>query len=50
MEIINAVRDAAKYQEDTESDAYEFDTEYYRKLPEKAWDEVVFVLQCDSHN
>jgi len=47
MEIGYVVTDAAKWKVDTERDASEFDEGYYRKLLEKAWEEVAFVLQCD---
>jgi DNA polymerase, archaea type len=47
MEIGYVVTDAAKWKVDTERDASEFDGGYYRKLLEKAWEEVAFVLQCD---
>jgi len=46
MEIGYVVRDASKWEVDTERDASsEFDVGYYGKLLEKAWDEVAFVLQ-----
>ena len=45
MEIGYVVRDAAKWEVDTERDASEFDAGYYRKLLEKAWDEVAFVFK-----
>jgi hypothetical protein len=38
------VRDASRWEVDTERDASEFDAGYYRKLQEKAWEEVAFVL------
>ena len=45
MEIGYVVRDAKKWEEDTERDASKFDAGYYRKLLEKAWNEVAFILQ-----
>jgi DNA polymerase, archaea type len=45
MEIGFVVTDAAKWEVDTERDAVEFDAGYYRKLLEKAWNEVAFILQ-----
>lgn len=50
MEIGYVVRDAMKWEVDTERDASEFDAGYYGKLLEKALHEVAFVLQRDSHN
>ena len=50
MEIGYVVRDAKKWEVDTERDASQFDAWYYGKLLRKAWDEVAFVLQCDLHN
>jgi DNA polymerase, archaea type len=44
MEIGYVVRDASKWEVDTERDASGFDAGYYRKLLEKAWDEVAFAL------
>ena len=44
MEIGYVVRDAAKWEVDTERDASEFDAGYYGKLLDKAWDEVAFVF------
>jgi DNA polymerase, archaea type len=44
MEIGYVVRDASKWEVDTERDASEFDAVYYGKLLEKAWDEVAFIL------
>jgi DNA polymerase I len=48
MEIGYVVTDAAKWKVDTERDATEFDSGYYGKLLEKAWEEVAFVLA--THN
>ena len=45
MEIGYVVRDAKKWEVDTERDASEFDAGYYAKLLEKAWDEVAFVFK-----
>lgn len=45
MEIGYVVKDAAKWDVDIEKDASRFDAAYYRKLLEKAWDEVAFVLK-----
>ena len=44
MEIGYVVRYAAKWEVDTEIDAFTFDAGYYRKLLDKAWDEVAFVF------
>jgi DNA polymerase I len=44
MEISHVVKDSIKWQVDTERDASEFDIGYYRKLLEKAWQEVAFVF------
>ena len=43
MEIGYVVTNAAKWEVDPERDASEFDAGYYRKLLEKAWEEVAFV-------
>jgi DNA polymerase, archaea type len=48
MKIGYVVTDAAKWKVDTERDASEFDSGYYGKLLEKAWEEVAFVLA--THN
>jgi DNA polymerase elongation subunit (family B) len=48
MEIGYVVRDAAKWEVDTERDASGFDARYYRKLLEKAWEEVAFALSNQS--
>ena len=45
MEIGYVVKDAAKWVVDTERDASEFDSEYYGKLLDKAWEEVEFVFK-----
>jgi DNA polymerase, archaea type len=45
MEIGYVVTDAAKWEVDAERDAAEFDATYYRKLLEKAWEEVPFAIQ-----
>ena len=45
MEIGCVVKDAAKWQVDTERDASKFDAVYYGKLLGKAWDEVAFVFK-----
>jgi len=50
MEIGYIVTDAAKWKVDPERDALEFDAGYYKKLLEKAWNEVAFVLQRDLHS
>ena len=44
MEIGYVVKDAAKWEVDTERDASEFDAGYYRKLLEKAWEEAAFAF------
>ena len=44
MEIGYVVGDSARWDVDTEKDASRFDSGYYRKLLEKAWDEVAFVM------
>jgi hypothetical protein len=45
MQIGYVVRDAKKWQADTERDAAEFDAGYYGKLLEMAWYEVAFVFR-----
>jgi len=40
MEIGYVVRDASKWEVDTERDASEFDAGYYVKLLDKAWEEM----------
>ena len=45
MEIGYVVKDASRWEVDAERDASEFDVAYYRKLLEKAWDEVAFVFK-----
>ena len=45
MEIGYMVKDAAKWVVDTERDASEFDSGYYEKLLDKAWEEVEFVFK-----
>ena len=44
MEIGYVVRDAKKWEVDPERTASEFDSGYYRRLLEKAWEEVAFVF------
>jgi DNA polymerase I len=44
MEIGYEVKDAQKWELDTERDASEFDAGYYEGLLEKTWDEVEFLL------
>jgi DNA polymerase I len=44
MEIGYVVRDAKKWEVDTEIGATEFDAGYYGKLLYKAWDDVAFVF------
>ena len=44
MEIGYVVKDAKKWEVETERTATEFDAVYYRKLLEKAWEEVGFVF------
>jgi DNA polymerase I len=44
MEIGYVVRDAAKWEIDTERDASEFDAGYYGKLLETAWEEAGFIF------
>jgi DNA polymerase, archaea type len=44
MEIGYVVRDAKKWEVDTERDASEFDAGYYRKLLETAWEEAGFIF------
>jgi hypothetical protein len=43
METGYVVKDAGKWEVDTERDASEFDSRYYGKLLDKAWEEVAFV-------
>ena len=45
MEIGYVVKDASRWEVDAERDASKFDVAYYRKLLEKAWDEVAFVFK-----
>jgi DNA polymerase I len=45
MEIGYVVKDAKKWAIDTERDASGFDEAYYRKLLEKAWEEVRFAFE-----
>lgn len=47
MEIGYVVTDAKKWEVEPERTAEEFDSGYYRKLLEKAWDEVAFVLKTN---
>jgi len=44
MEIGYVVKDARKWEVDTERNASEFDAGYYRKLLETAWDEAGFIF------
>jgi DNA polymerase I len=44
MEIGYVVKDAKKWEVDTERDASEFDSLYYGKLLQKAWDEISYAL------
>ena len=44
MEIGYVVGDSASWDVDTEMDASRFDSGYYRKLLEKAWEEVAYVM------
>jgi hypothetical protein len=44
MEIRYVVRDAKKWEVEPERTASEFDAGYYRKLLEKTWSEMAFVL------
>jgi DNA polymerase I len=45
MEIGYVVKDAAKWEVDTEREASGFDAKYYGKLLEKAWEEVSLALK-----
>jgi DNA polymerase, archaea type len=45
MEIGYVIKDAAKWQLDTEKDASGFDEGYYGKLLEKAWGGCQFVFK-----
>ena len=45
MEIGYVIKDAAKWEVDTERDASGFDAGYYWKLLEKAWEEAFFALK-----
>jgi DNA polymerase I len=45
MTVGYVVRDADRWDVDTEWDASEFDLDYYRKLLGKAWDEAAFVFK-----
>ena len=44
MEIGYVIRDACKWEVDTERNASKFDAVYYRGLLEKAWTEAAFVF------
>lgn len=48
MEIGYVIRDAARWEVETERDASGFDSGYYAKLLEKAWEEVAFVFHSPS--
>jgi len=50
MEIGYVVKDAAKWDVDTERDASGFNEGYYGKLLQKAWEEVAFVLMKDGRS
>jgi DNA polymerase I len=45
MEIGYVLKDAVKWEVDTERDASGFDAKYYGKLLEKAWEEISFALK-----
>jgi len=45
MKIGYVVKDAGRWEVDTEERASEFDAAYYRKLLEKAWEVVAFVFK-----
>jgi len=45
MKIGYVVKDAGRWEVDTEERASEFDAAYYRKLLEMAWEEVAFVFK-----
>ena len=45
MEIGYVVRDAKIWDVEPERSASEFDAGYYKKLLEKAWDEIAFVFK-----
>ena len=45
MEIGYMVKDAKRWEVDPERGASGFDSGYYRKLLEKAWEEAAFVFQ-----
>ena len=45
MKIRYVVRDARRYQVDTEWDAAVFDLHYYHNLLEKAWEEIAFAFR-----
>ena len=45
MKIGYVVKDAGRWEVDTVESASEFDAAYYRKLLEKAWEEVAFVFK-----
>jgi DNA polymerase I len=44
MKIGYVVKDAGRWEVETVENASEFDAAYYRKLLEKAWEEVAFVF------
>ena len=47
-EIGYVAKDAKRWEVEQERTAEEFDVGYYRKLLEKAWDEVSFVSKRDN--
>ena len=44
MTVGYVVRDAGRWDVDTEWDASEFDSDYYGRLIDKAWEEAAFVF------
>ncbi len=45
MEISYVIKDAGKWEVDQARAASRFDAEYYGKLIEKAWEEVIFIFK-----
>ncbi len=48
MKIGYVVKDASRWEVDTVESASEFDAAYYRKLLEKAWEEVAYVFKLSG--
>ncbi len=50
MEIGYVMKDAGRWEVETEREAVGFDVGYYGKLLEKAWEEVAFVFKDPTIN